>query len=170
LCDRFKDEKYKPCTHHGDLHSGNVMVRGKDAILIDFSAVKDGPISADVAALEVSLTFGTDASEKVDDFAIWKQLIDEIYERALRNLPPMGEKTPSPYSWLRKAIREIHHVSLGCDCKPEERKAIFAAYLIRFARLDIEDFGEPKLKKLSSDRHAYALVVAERIIKSLTTT
>ena len=32
--------------YHGDLHSGNIMVRGGDAILIDFSSASDGPLTA----------------------------------------------------------------------------------------------------------------------------
>src|SRR4029077_20778319 len=35
--------------YHGDMHPGNVMARGRDAIVIDFSAVRQGPITADPA-------------------------------------------------------------------------------------------------------------------------
>ena len=41
------------------------------------------------------------------------------------------------------------------------------AYLMRYARLDIEDLPNEDLKKLAFDRHAYALVVAERIAQAI---
>jgi hypothetical protein len=42
---------------------------------------------------------------------------------------------------------------------------MLAAYLMRYARLDIETLDEDSAKTLALDRHCYALVVAERIVK-----
>jgi hypothetical protein len=167
LWEAVKDRKCVLAPFHGDLHSGNVMVRGKDAILIDFSAVRHGPISADVATLEVSLVFGTDLMDKWEDFDSWKNLVDEIYQGVSQHQPPMAEKAPNSHSWLRRATREIHHIAICCQCEAVERKAVLAAYLIRFARKKSEQFENQHLTKLALYRHAYALVVAERIIQSL---
>jgi hypothetical protein len=155
--------------YHGDLHPGNVMVRGGDAILIDFSSVGNGPLTADPAALEVSLMFGTDEADKEDSFNEWRKFTDQIYEGNVQTLhpPALSESKPGAFSWLRRSIRELRHILLGCKVEEQEAKIVLAAYLMRYARL-----GNEALKrgdKIAFDRHAYAVVVAERIVKGLPT-
>ena len=58
--------------YHGDLHTGNVMVRGGDAILIDFGSRGHGPLTADPATLEASLMFGTESWETEAVFTEWR--------------------------------------------------------------------------------------------------
>ena len=154
-----------PC--HGDLHSGNVMVRGGDAILIDFSSVGNGPLTADPAALEVSLMFGTDEEDKADSFNEWRAFVDHIYEGNVRSLhpPALSESKPGHFSWLRRSIRELRHILLGCNVGELEAKLVLAAYLMRYARL-----GKGALEKgdlVAFDRHVYSLLVAERIVNGL---
>lgn len=151
---------------HGDLHPANVMVRGKDAIVIDFSAVKRGPITADPATLEVGLVFGTDGGDELKDFAEWKLFVDEIYQGVPIHKPPLPESSPGPFSWLRQAVREVRHILLGCDCEQCETAAVLATYLLRFARLGVEISGGPA-NKLAALRHSYALVVAERLVTTM---
>lgn len=165
---------------HGDLHSGNVMVRGNDAILIDFSAVTaSGPLTADPATLEVSLSFnvGSDllllksgTGQEDEDkkyFQKWQRFIDTVYNPS-QLLQPMTitDQVPDEFSWLRRAIREIRHVLIGCDCSEEEIKVVIACYLMRLARVCSRDRTERK-DKFDFDLHAYALVIAERIIKDV---
>ncbi len=155
--------------YHGDLHSGNVLIRGRDAILIDFSSASDGPLTADPAALEVSLMFGTDKDDKAKAFASWREFIDEVYgttELKLR-APALHESKAGPFSWLRRPLRELRHISLACEATPMELKIVLAAYLMRFARLGVEFLPTIGLEKLAFDRHAYALVIAERVVKGL---
>ncbi len=156
-----------PC--HGDLHSGNIMVRGGDAILFDFSSASDGPLTADPAALEVSLMFGTDGDDEGNSFDTWQSFTDKIYHPTNLTLrpPALHEGRPGPYSWLRRSIRELRHILLGCEAGELEAKLVLAAYLMRYARLGLETLENPKLKPLAFDRHAYALVVAERIVTNL---
>lgn len=153
--------------YHGDLHSGNVMVRGNDAILIDLSAVRSGPLAADPAALEVSLVFGSDDSDSMDELFEWLSFANEIYKEAPVHQPPLAEKRPGPFSWLRRSVREIRHILLGCNCDHPEAAAILATYLMRFARLPLEDCATEDIKEVARWRHAFALVIAERIAKSL---
>ena len=153
--------------YHGDLHPGNVMVRGKDAIVIDFSAVKRGPITADPATLEVGLVFGTDKRDQLKQFDDWKSFVDEIYNTFPVHQPPLPETTPGPFSWLRRAVREVRHVLLGCDCEQCETSAVLATYLLRFARLPVEGNAASPMRKLAVLRHSYALVVAERLVAAL---
>jgi hypothetical protein len=154
-----------PC--HGDLHPGNVMVRGGDAILIDFSSAGHGPLTADPAALEVSLIFGTDEDDTADSFKHWRDFTDQIYEGKVESLHPpvLSEGTPGPFSWLRRSIRELRHILLGCNVEAQEAKIVLAAYLMRYARL-----GEAALEKgdlVALERHVYALAIAERIVLGL---
>jgi hypothetical protein len=154
--------------YHGDLHPANVLIRGRDAILIDFSSASDGPLTADPAALEVSLLFGTDKDDNSKYFANWIDFIDDIYcttDLTLRP-PALQESEPGHFSWLRKPLRELRHILLGCDCDVRESEIVLATYLMRYARLGIE-FIPSNLNKLALDRHAYALVIAERIVKRL---
>jgi hypothetical protein len=166
---------------HGDLHSGNVMVRGNDAILIDFSAVKpSGPLTADPATLEISLSFniGSDlpslskeeASQAHDDqqfFKKWQQVIDKVYDPSQLVQPlAITDQVPDEFSWLRRAIREIRHVLIGCDCCDDEIEIVIACYLMRIARIGSRDRLERK-DKFEFDLHAYALVIAEKIIQYL---
>jgi len=156
--------------YHGDLHTGNIMIRGGDAILIDFSSTDQGPLTADPAALEASLLFGTDEGDVPDSFDEWRSFLDEIYqtEPSFSLRPPiLFESQPGRFSWLRRPLRELRHVLLGCDCDKAEAEIVLAAYLVRYARLPIEDLSDEKLKKLAFSRHAYALVIAERIINEL---
>jgi hypothetical protein len=165
---------------HGDLHSGNVMVRGGDAILIDFSAVTaSGPLTADPATLEISLSFnvGSDlpiiksgADQENEDkkfFQKWQDFIDTVYNPS-QLLQPMAitDQVPDEFSWLRRAIREIRHILIGCDCTEEEIMVVIACYLMRLARVCSQDRTERK-DRFDFDLHAYALVIAERIIKHL---
>jgi hypothetical protein len=156
--------------NHGDLHTGNVMVRGGDAILIDFGSASHGPLTADPATLEVSLMFGTDSWETENDFTEWQQFIDEIYPTNAMNLrpPALFENKPGSSSWLRRSLRELRHVLLACEGSSMEAQVMLAAYLMRYARLDIETLDEDSAKTLAFDRHCYSLVVAERIVKGFT--
>jgi hypothetical protein len=151
--------------YHGDLHFGNVMVKGDDAILIDFFSVKgSAPLTADPATLEISLCFKFDKDEKVD-FDTWKDFIDEAYD-PIQLLKPLAlsEHIPNEVSWLRRAIREIRHILRGCECCDEEIQVMVATYLMRIARLADMDVLSTEFRC-----RAYALVVAERIINHLNT-
>jgi hypothetical protein len=158
--------------NHGDLHTGNVMVRGGDAILIDFGSTNSGPLTADPATLEASLMFGTDSLETEKVFPEWRVFIDEIYGPQVTTTlhpPALFETKPGHFSWLRRSLRELRHVLLACEGSAEEAKLILATYLMRYARLDIELLKHDEAKTLAFDRHCYALVVAERVVKGLLT-
>jgi len=60
-------------------------------------------------------------------------------------------------------------VLLACEGSGEEAKVMLATYLMRYARLDIETLKKDEARTLAFDRHCYALVVAERIVKGFST-
>lgn len=153
---------YTAGPYHGDLHTGNVMVRNGDAILIDYGTTANGPQTADIAALEVSLLFGDD---KPREFTLWRPFIENIYHETGRDLgaPMFHMDKPEQYTWLTHAVRELRIILAGCQAHRDEAKVMLAAYMIRFARLlDVEEKNIVVIKK-----HAYALVVAERILRNL---
>jgi len=167
LCKETKAIPFWRSPIHGDLHDGNVMVRRSDAIVIDFGSIDEwGPLTADPAALEVSLAFRTDDVDR-STFEEWRRFIDKAYACVPRIRPLNPERTPTSMSWLHRALREVRHILFGCDCVEKEAALVLAAYLMRFARLPIEDVSTKRLRKLAAQRHAYALVVAERILKSI---
>ena len=170
ICAAAKPLSYFQGPYHGDLHTGNVMVRGGDAILIDFGSTSHGPLTADPATLEASLMFGTESWETKESFSEWRAFIDEIYGAEITSLhpPALFETEPGPFSWLRRSLRELRHVLLACEGSGEEAKVMLATYLMRYARLDIETLKEDDAKALAFDRHCYALVVADRIVKGFT--
>ena len=164
LCEEAKDVSYWQGPMHGDLHDGNVMVRRSDAIVIDFGSIDEwGPLTADPAALEVSLAFRTDDADR-STFKEWRIFINKAYDCIPRLRPPNPESDPTPMSWLHRALREIRHILFGCDCADKEAAIVLASYLMRFARLSLEDLKSQRLFRLALQRHAYALVVAERIV------
>ena len=167
ICAAAKPLSYYTGPYFGDLHTGNVMVRGGDAILIDFGSTSHGPLTADPATLEVSLMFGTESWETEKVFSEWRVFIDEIYGAEVTTLhpPALFETKPGHFSWLRRSLRELRHVLLACEGSGKEAKVMLATYLMRYARLDIETLKHDEAKPLAFNRHCYALVVAERIVK-----
>jgi hypothetical protein len=153
-------------TIHGDLHSGNVMVRGNDAILIDFSAIRMGPLTADPITLEVSLSFNLGESQ-APEFRKWKSFVDSAYNPdALAKPLAFTESVPNEFFWLRRSIREIRHILAGCDCSSDEVKVIMASYLMRIARLT-PNARKSRKEQFEFKCHSYALVLAEGIVDSL---
>lgn len=166
-------EKCLEGLYHGDLNSRNIMVKGDDAILIDFSSIRnDGPLTADPATIEISLCFEldeykfSDSSKWKEYFTKWKTFIDVAYDPATLTKPlALTEIIPDKFTWLRRAIRETRHILIGCDCNHNEIKAVLASYLLRIARIAPEKLDNPK-DIAEFDLRAYALVVAEKIITS----
>lgn len=143
---------------HGDLHCGNVRVRGIDSILIDFQLVRDGPLVVDPACLEVSLVFS--AAGDVNDG--WRELVDTLYKPEYLDRPPPPANEPSKHEWLWSAVRQLRLIALGCEKSPDEYSTALLYCLLRRARFKEDDPAE-------QERAAYAYVIAERLIATLKT-
>jgi hypothetical protein len=153
-------------TYHGDLHAGNIMVRNRDAIVIDFGSMTPfGPLSADPAILEVSLVFGTDNHDKASSFDAWREFVDHIFFDPLS--PPPPKAGYHQFAWLHKAIRELRHVVTCCGVERNEALIILAGCLLRFGRLTPPELNSSELMSLAENRTVYALVVADQITKKL---
>lgn len=70
-------------TSHKDLHAKNVLVRGGDAVVIDFPRCDKGPILLDVATLDVSILFDSaPAPPKIGDHVKERQkILEEEFKR-----------------------------------------------------------------------------------------
>lgn len=166
-----EDIKSRRGTYHGDLHAGNVMVRHRDAIVIDFGSMSNqGPLAADPSNLEISLVFGTDEKDNSNSFSGWRQFVDYVYPEPDGRVssflaPPRPLPEHDIYSHLCRALREIRHVLSCCSAIEQESAIVFIASLLRFARLRPMLPPTSNLYRLAEEKHAYALVVADRLLR-----
>ncbi len=138
LLTRAKTIETRRGTVHGDLHFGNVMVRNRDAIVIDFGSMDEfGPITADPAVLEVSMVFGTDGDDDPKGFREWKSFVDEIFIGSSALSPPIPDAEHIRFAWLRRAVRELRHIGSCCSIEPDEALIVLSGCLLRYARLSI---------------------------------
>jgi hypothetical protein len=149
------EQCYYQAPMHGDLHPGNVFVRGGDAILIDLASVKDGPLSGDLACLETSLIF--EPQGKLPDRATWEESVGELYSsECFQRLPPPIALTDE-WSSLWNSARMVRMAALPTQACPTEYACAVAVYLLRRAMYP-GDSAEDRF------RRAYSLVVADRVI------
>ena len=152
--------------YHGDLHFGNIMVRNRDAILIDYGSMGPfGPLYADPAVLEVSLVFGTDEHEDPASFETWRKFVDFIFINPLT--PPLPSGDYPQFVWLHKAIRELRHVVACCGVDEREALIILAACMLRYGRNLPLPLKKEGLNILAEKRRTYALFVAYQICERL---
>lgn len=114
---------------HGDMHGLNVRVRDNDAIIIDLAKTQDGPLSADLASLDVWLAF--EVPDAVPSRQNWLSLVKDLYcaEGLLRI--PADSQIHDEAEWLRGSIRKIRmHAAAACEVNDEYGVAI-ALYLLR---------------------------------------
>jgi hypothetical protein len=153
-------------TYHGDLHFGNIMVRHRDAIVIDFGSMGPfGPLYADPAILEVSLIFGTDDHDDPESFDVWRKFVDYVFLDPLS--PPLPKGDYPQFAWLHKAVRELRHVVACCGIEKPEALIILAGCLLRYGRNSSLKLKSKELDLLAENRRFYALVVAYQICEWL---
>lgn len=141
---------------HRDLHVSNVMVRGRDAIVIDFSSVGIGALVGDPAMLEASLLCALDGPEPTDEFEAWKALSAKLMERSNLEHPPGHVFAPTPMEWLWETVRALRLVGLACETRPYEYAAALAYCLMVQSMVTVN--------KYEDERRSFAYVLAERIL------
>jgi CheY-like chemotaxis protein len=106
---------------HGDLHGGNVLVRGDgEPVLIDFGALRRGPVALDAITLELSLLFHPDSPVRDSEWpdpATADRWFD--LERYVAH---------SPCAAVVRACREWAYASAASD---REIAAVVYAYAVR---------------------------------------
>jgi hypothetical protein len=148
------------------LHFGNIMVRNRDAILIDFGSMGPfGPLYADPAVLEVSLVFGTDEHDDPETYESWRNFVDDIFIEPLT--PPLPRGNFPQFFWLHEAIRELRHIVACCGVEGKEALIILAACLLRYGRLSPLELKSHELNALAEKRRDYALLMAYQLCERL---
>jgi hypothetical protein len=153
--------RYAPM--HGDMHAENVRVRNNDAIIIDLANASNGPLCADVASLEVWLTFQVPNSNKqIPDRKVWTQVAKELFSPTEVNRPPRLASTDVGLDWLRGCIRQTRMIAGAiCECDTEYPTAI-ALHLLRRSQYTTENEED-------AYRRGYAYFLGSQLVEWLTT-
>jgi hypothetical protein len=126
---------------HGDLHAGNIHVRGGDVFLIDFGSVVFGPTLADAAMLETSLVLsaGTACTRRRTRES-WEDLtINQLYGPGWDTQLPPREPPHAVGVRMRRlwsAVRVIRLHAWSMQTTPREYATLVAAAMVRLASFD----------------------------------
>lgn len=143
---------------HGDLHASNILVRGHDAILIDFFAHKEAmPLLFDVACLEASLLIDGFASDD-RDIDQWLESVRPLYMEPLLLKACATTHPKEPSCWFYHCANQLRIVARDFQRCEGQYAAILAIALLRKASKDL------KLKGKDSQRRAAAYVIAETLL------
>lgn len=119
---------------HGDLHGENVRVRNGQAIIIDLASVAaDGPLTADLAALETWLAFELPPEDPAEEWEnpTWREEIDRLYAPAAF-VRPLGPCDPiSGYQGIVAAVRQLRQMGIAAQYCPGEYQTVVAVSLLR---------------------------------------
>jgi len=149
-------QSYLDAPIHGDLHAKNIIVRGTDAILIDFQSAQRGPIVIDLATLDVSLSL--EVTDKEKDANRWRKLVDDVYSvNVIRN--PSSLSSPSGDK-LIKCIKKIRETA---NAKQQSQYE----YVIAVAVILLRSSTHPGKLEQEKYRLAYAYILAEKIILNI---
>lgn len=119
---------------HGDLHATNVLVRGGDAILIDFERVEEkAPLLRDLACLEGGLF----VDGFVGDQRSPRMILDSIkclYERKLLQDGHVSPCHPADGSaWFFDCVMQIRMQARQHELAPHQYALVLASELVRKA-------------------------------------
>jgi hypothetical protein len=149
---------------HGDLHATNVLVRGGDAILIDFEKVEtNGPVLRDLACLEAGLF--------VDSFVADSREPESILESVECLYAPGellgGRVTPCHPSdgsaWFFDYVTQIRMQARHIELAPGQYALVLASELLRKA------CAAHEFDANMEQTRALAYVLAERVLTGLST-
>lgn len=158
-------QKFRLAPIHGDLHGENVRVRNGQAILIDLASVqRQGPLTADLAALETWLAFELPPQPEEDPNAFknerWRLEIDRLYAADTFRHPPGPCEATSHYYWMATAVRQIRHMGIAAQSCATEYQTAVAVQLLR--RCQWDDGCNADLF-----RRGHGFVLAAALIKDL---
>jgi hypothetical protein len=143
---------------HGDLHAANILVRGGDAILIDFYAHKDDmPILFDIACLEVSLLIDGFENDDRETYS-WLRSILPLYEAPLLRSTCATTHPKEPSAWFFACVNQLRLFARDMQRCDGQYAAVLAIALLRKACKD------PKLTGKANRRRAAAYVLAEKLL------
>ena len=158
---------------HGDLHAGNVRVRSTDAIVIDFTAHRRGPLVDDAAKLEASLMVdGFDEGKKYarekmskieierldSDIRKWLKSIESLYDHIPLEQSLIHPNPKNRSCWFHSCVRQIRLYARQMESGEHQYAASLALALLDKFKKDLQA-EEPE-----ASRRAAAYVLAERVL------
>jgi len=152
---------------HGDLHATNVLVRGTDAIVIDFDRVTDGKaLLFDLASLEGGLLvegFGRD--RRLNDpitLNQWLESVLTLYDCPCADLLNWRVRCHASdgSSWFHDCVRQIRMQAAQLQAQPKQYAAALGFCLLNKA-CNSHEFEEDAFETL----RAAAYVLAERLLE-----
>lgn len=170
LRDRRAVEGYFEAPFHADLHPDNVFVRNGDAIVIDLGSARLGPIGGDPACLEVALALDVRGTDAFLPFADWRADVDRLFAASAFERIPLPVEGATRWQHRLNAVRKVRTLALAAQTCETGYQSAIATYLLRRSMYASGAFGgEPeairkRLASADSERRAYALVLAERLV------
>lgn len=141
---------------HGDLHVNNVMVRGHEALVLDFYAHNDGPMLLDVATMEASLLVEGFADHP-EPLPRWLKSILPLYDSPKIDMLPRYGDPRDVTHWFHESVRQLRHHALRLGF-PDQYAAVLALALLVKASKDPGKLGA------EDDRRAASYLFAERLL------
>lgn len=146
---------------HGDLHATNVLVRGGDAIIIDFEKMKDAlPILYDPASLEAGLLvdgFRDDPRAPEELLAS----ISDLYRLEVLQKVAKPCHAADPSSWFYDCAGQIRTLSRYAELSPGQYALVLALCLIRKG-CNPDDF-----RPAQENLRAISFVLGQRILAAI---
>lgn len=156
-------QKWRRSAIHGDMHGENVRVRRGDAIVIDFAHAKPGPMSADLASLEVHLAFSVCPAAYTSDREAWTRDVEVLYRASTIDAAFVNDVPEREGQVLHACLKEIRRLAGNSVCSTEEYKRVLAVYLLRHASFP----PDPPDSEVDEFRRAYAYWLANRLVISI---
>ena len=149
---------------HGDLHATNVLVRGGDAIIIDFEKTEDHfPMLYDPASLEGGLLvdgFGCDARCKRSPRALLES-IGPLYRLEVLNGFVVPCHAADQSSWFYDSVAQIRAASRHAERATGQYALVLALCLIR------KGCNPQPFKTAHENLRAIAFILGQRILTQI---
>jgi hypothetical protein len=134
IFNRCSQSQVRSGPSHGDLHATNVLVRGGDAIIIDFEKMMDEfPMLYDPASLEGGLlveSFGRDPRCEKDPAGLLTSILSLYTLDVLNNFVAPCHAT-NPSSWFYDCVGQIRTLSRHAELSDGQYALVLAICLIR---------------------------------------
>ena len=163
----LSDQTWREGIMHGDMHGENVRVRDSDAIIIDLERTRaNGPLSADLASLDVWLSFKVTTSP-LPTREVWTEVVNDLYKPETVKELPATVSVDVGLDWLRACIRQTRMISAAsCEC-PTEYATTVAIYLLRRATRPPDFPDDPERRAEDDYRRGYAFYLGARLVQAL---
>ena len=156
---------------HGDLHALNVLVRGGDAIVIDFEKVeRNAPLLIDFSSIEGGLFVSGFIGDRRDERELLKS-IESLYKIEALVEHQFNPCDPSDGSaWFFDCVRQVRMQARQIELDWGQYAAALAMTLAKKACncANFDDEAQPARQGLTAERvRAVAYVLAERVLVNL---